>query len=238
MMSYEIQERLTKAQEKVEKCKATIERHKAQAEKKLQILQRNGWSTNLEDYRGSDNREAWSLAYDYNYKLGDIKGAERKLEEAEQIVRNWEAKLDKQIAMELTLANEVPEAFKQAREELVEEWVASDIGARDRMLQKKRELSYEEFRKLYKFTEEEDLKHSDEEFRKIEEREADIWLINLYNRVKDITGEVTDCSYLYWGGKCLNGYVIGKNGSARVETIGAGGYNIQRFHLRVLVHKM
>ena len=107
MMSFEIQERLTKAQEKVEKCKATIERHKAQAEKKLQILQQNGWSTNLEDYRGSDNREAWSLAYDYKYKLEDIKGAERKLEEAKQIVRNWEAKLDKQVSMELTLANEV-----------------------------------------------------------------------------------------------------------------------------------
>ena len=238
MMSFEIQERLTKAQEKVEKCKATIERHKAQAEKKLQILQQNGWSTNLEDYRGSDNREAWSLAYDYKYKLEDIKGAERKLEEAKQIVRNWEAKLDKQVSMELTLANEVPEAFKQAREELVEEWVADDIRERDRMLQKKRELSYEEFRKLYRYTEEEDLKRSDEEFRKIEEREADIWLINLYNRVKDITGEVTDCSSLYWGGKSLNGYVIGKAGSARVETIGAGGYNIQRFHLRVLVHKM
>jgi hypothetical protein len=238
MMSFELKERLTKAQEKVEKCKATIERHKAQAEKKLQKITDNGWSTNLEDYRGSDNREAWSLAYDYKYKLEDIKGAERKLEEAEQIVKNWQDKLDKQVALELTLANEVPEAFKQARAELVDRWVKYDIEERERMLQKKAELPHKEFRKLYKFTQEEDLKRTDEEFRKIEEREADMWLINLYNRVKDITGEVTDCRYLRWGGKCLDGFVVGKEGKARVETIGAGGYNIQRFHLRVLVHKM
>ena len=238
MMSFEIQERLTKAQETVEKRKATTERHKAQAEKKLQIIQRNGWSTNLEDYRGSNDMDAFWVVCDYKHKLEDIEGAKDKLAEAEQIVKNWQEKLDKQVAIELTLANEVPEAFKQARAELVEEWVAGDIRAREVMLQKKRELSYDEFRKLYRYMEEDALKHTDEEFRKIEEREADIWLINLYNRVKEITGEVTDCSYLYWGGKCLDGYVVGKAGKARVETIGAGGYNIQRYHLRVLVHKM
>lgn len=237
MKSHELQERLAKAQEKVEKCKATIERHKAQAEKKLQTIQRNGWSLNLEDYRGSDNREAWSLVYDYHYKLRDVEGAKVKLEDAEQVVKNWQERLDKQIAVELTISNEVPEAFKEARAELVLRWVQNDILERNKMLAKKRELPYKEFRKLYRYTEEEALRKTDEEFLKIEEREADLWLINLYNRVKEITGEVTDCSSLYWGGKCLDGTVVGKNGVAVVETIGAGGYNIQRFHLRVLVKK-
>lgn len=242
MTSIELKERLEKAQAKVEKCKATIERHKKQAEKKLQIVKANGWENGLEDdscYRGSNyNYEALSAISDYEWKLEDIKGAERKMADAEQVVKNWQEKLDKQVALELTIANEIPEAFKQARAELVERWVAGDIHQRDYMLQKKKELSYEEFRKLYRYTEEEALRHTDEEFRKIEEREADYWLLNLYNRVKEITGEVTDCSYLRWGGKCLDGYVVGKNGKARVETIGAGGYNIQRYHLRVLVHKM
>ena len=49
---------------------------------------------------------------------------------------------------------------------------------------------------------------------------------------------ITDCSYIRWGGKCLDGYIVGKNGKASVETIGAGGYNIQRWHLRTLVHKI
>lgn len=236
MTSIEIQERLTKAQEKVEKCKATIERHKAQAEKKLQKITAKGISTDPRDNR--DNNEDFWLCCEYKGKLEDIEGAKDKLADAEQIVKNWQDKLDRQIKLELTLANEVPEAFKQARAELVEEWVAGDIRSREVMFQKKKELSYEQFRKLYRYTEEESLKHTDEEFRQIEEREADMWLINLYNRVKEITGEVTDCSYLYWGGKCLDGYVVGKAGKAKVETIGAGGYNIQRYHLRVLVHKM
>lgn len=236
MTSIEIQERLTKAQEKVEKCKDTIERHKAQAEKKLQKITAKGISPDPRDNR--DNNEDFWLCCEYKNKLEDIEGAKDKLDEAEQIVKNWQDKLDRQIKIELTLSNEVPEAFKQARAELVEEWVASDIRAREAMIQKKKELSYKDFRKLYRYTEEESLRHTDEEFRKIEEREADMWLINLYNRVKEITGEVTDCRYLHWGGKCLDGYVVGKAGKAKVETIGAGGYNIQRYHLRVLVHKV
>lgn len=236
MTSTELREKLDKALANVEKRKATIEKHKALAEKKLKKLEDNGWKAGLEDtslFRG--NYEALTAISDYKWKLEDIKGATEKLEEAEEIAKNWEARYNKQLDTELKIATEVPEAFKEARAKLVESWVAFDIVSRDRMLEKRRELEYKEFRKLYKYSEEESLKHTDEEFRKIEEREADLWLLNLYNRVKDITGEVTDCSGVTWGGKCLDGYVEGKNGRAIVETIEAGGYNIQRWHLRVLV---
>lgn len=36
----------------------------------------------------------------------------------------------------------------------------------------------------------------------------------------------------------LNGIVIGEMGKAKVETVGCGGWNIQRYHLRVLVKKI
>lgn len=234
MKAQELQERLEKAQTKIEKCKDTIERHKKQAEKKLQLIKDSGWEIDRHKYAKGNNEAYWAIC-EYESKLEDIKGAEEKLADAEQVALNWKIKLDKQVALELTLATEVPEAFKQARAELVEMWVAEDIRARDHMVAKRNKLSYKEFRKIWTYTEEEALNHTDEEFGAIEEREADYWLINLYNRVKEITGEVTDCSYLRWGGKCLDGYVIGKNGRASVETIGAGGYNIQRYHLRVLV---
>lgn len=234
MTSIELKERLEKALETVSKKEATIERHKKQAEKKLQILKENGWDRGTAfDYRG--NNDAYWAICEYNHKLEDIKGAEDKLKEAQEIANNWKDKLDKQIQKELILAREVPEAFKQAREALVESWVAQDIREREVMLQKKRELEYKEFRKLYRYTEEESLKHTDEEFRKIEEREADEWLLNLYNRVKEIVGEVTDASGIRWGGKCLDGFVVGTKGRAEVFTIDAGGYNIQRWHLRTLV---
>lgn len=60
-------------------------------------------------------------------------------------------------------------------------------------------------------------------------------LIDLMSRVSKITGEIVDASYLTIKDGNLNGYIIGKDGNADVETIGAGGYNIQIFHYRTLV---
>ena len=62
---------------------------------------------------------------------------------------------------------------------------------------------------------------------------------DIINRTVKITGPITDASNLKVGGKGdLNGFIIGENGKAKVETIGAGGWNIQRWHLRTLVHQM
>ena len=60
---------------------------------------------------------------------------------------------------------------------------------------------------------------------------------NIIERTNKITGTITEASGLSVGetGE-LDGYVIGEKGTAHVHTIGAGGYNIQCFHFRVLVH--
>ena len=61
-------------------------------------------------------------------------------------------------------------------------------------------------------------------------------VLNLVDRVEDRVGKVTDWSNLHLGmNGMLNGRIIGNLGSVYVETIGAGGYNIQRFHYRVLL---
>ena len=63
---------------------------------------------------------------------------------------------------------------------------------------------------------------------------------DLCNRISAVVGEITDVRGLSIGYKSgeLNGVVIGTKGKAKVETIGAGGYNIQCFHYRVLVKKL
>jgi len=58
------------------------------------------------------------------------------------------------------------------------------------------------------------------------------------DRVEGITGTINDAGGLTIGGNGeINGIVIGEKGKAKVETISAGGYNIQCWHFRVLVHE-
>lgn len=59
----------------------------------------------------------------------------------------------------------------------------------------------------------------------------------LLDRVTEVVGTITDASNLTIGNQNgeINGFVIGHEGKCSVETISAGGYNIQCFHYRVLV---
>lgn len=61
----------------------------------------------------------------------------------------------------------------------------------------------------------------------------------IIERTNEIVGQITDADNLEIGEKDdLNGYIVGTKGTAKVQTIGAGGYNIQCFHFRTLINKM
>lgn len=69
--------------------------------------------------------------------------------------------------------------------------------------------------------------------------EADRKYDFIIERTNEIVGTITDASNLTIGDKeDLNGYIIGTRGRAKVQTIGAGGYNIQCFHFRTLITEM
>lgn len=59
----------------------------------------------------------------------------------------------------------------------------------------------------------------------------------LIQRTEAKIGQIIDAAGLNIGytGE-LEGFLIGETGKARLETITAGGYNIQCFHFRVLIH--
>lgn len=60
----------------------------------------------------------------------------------------------------------------------------------------------------------------------------------IIERTNEIVGKITDATNLKVGAKSdLNGYIIGTKGTAKVQTIGAGGYNIQCFHFRTLINE-
>lgn len=88
----------------------------------------------------------------------------------------------------------------------------------------------------------------DERLAKIIEAEKKAKYEDLCNRISAVVGEINDVSNLRISAKGnLDGIVMGTKGGAKVETIGAGGYNTgtivnvkhgQIFHYRVLVHKL
>lgn len=60
----------------------------------------------------------------------------------------------------------------------------------------------------------------------------------IIERTNEIVGTITDASGLRVGSKGdLNGLIKGTDGIASVQTIGAGGYNIQCFHFRTLINR-
>lgn len=71
------------------------------------------------------------------------------------------------------------------------------------------------------------------------DREADRKYDFIIERTNEIVGQITDASGLTIGLKDdLNGFIVGTKRTASVQTIGAGGYNIQCFHFRTLIHKV
>lgn len=83
-----------------------------------------------------------------------------------------------------------------------------------------------------------DYSFDDEKLKKILSDEKQRKYKDLVQRVTAITGVITDAKGLSVGNQRgeLNGIIIGEKGKAYVETIGAGGHNIQCFHYRVLVN--
>ena len=78
------------------------------------------------------------------------------------------------------------------------------------------------------------------EIDKMLDKEVKAKYIDLVHRITAVVGEIQDVSNLSIGSQSgeINGLVVGSKGKAKVETISAGGYNIQIFHFRVLVHKI
>lgn len=237
MTSAELKAKMEAAQAKVEKIKKTIERHEKGAEKKMAVLTKNGWEPDTSLYNCGKNQDAYWAVCEYESKLDDIKTATRKLADAEKVVQNWQAKYEKAQAQENKIETTLPEVLKEMRDQLTKIWTKADIEKRTKMHQVKSELDYKAFRKQYRYDEEESLNKTDEQFEMQNRKEAELWVWDLYNRVIAEVGEVTDFSGVHFCGKALNGFVRGTKGAVNVETIVAGGYNIQKRHLRVILHK-
>ena len=243
----QLNERITKAEEKINKKEATIEKKKALIAKKDVEIQKLGFTREIrnnrpESWTEASNKAFW-LACDIVHLEEDLKRLPKEIEEIKATIEKYQAQLTGEIEKESILTKELPEVFTTLRSELVTEWDRFDKDLQDNLRSEYKEIGYKDFIKKYTYSRYEFMSKTEDEIHKANERDAKALILDLYNRVKAITGEVTDWSGIRaemgnGGFTVLTGIVIGKTGRARVETILAGGYNIQRLHIRTLVHEI
>lgn len=63
-------------------------------------------------------------------------------------------------------------------------------------------------------------------------------ILDLSDRVGEIVGRITNAAGLRLQNGEICGTIIGEQGAASIQTIGAGGYNIQCFHYRTLIREV
>ena len=219
-----LNDRIGKAKEKITKKQNTITKKTALIEKKK-----------AQYTKTQDENERYWITCDMNYLAEDVLRLEREIKETESTLENYRKQLAGEIERQSTLIKEVPETLKTLQAELVERWDKHDVEWQEHLRKCYKEMTTREFfdafhRSGYEFMYKTPVQiHSDNV------QDAENAILNLLYRVRNIVGEVTNWGRLELSGGVLNGYVEGKEGRCVVETIGAGGYNIQRYHLRVLV---
>ncbi|ALA13079.1 hypothetical protein TSARBOMBA_208 [Bacillus phage TsarBomba] len=304
--------KVAKGEEKVNKCAGTIEKHKKQLEKKIQKVHKEVGA----DLTGQSKEEieksrepfictdhSWSF-FEVIRKLDDIKGAEKKLGEAEQILANWKEKLSIELNNEKFVQDNAPQVIKdflEAWKAQAHEWhvrryqgyqdFKKELAANvlETMLQCIKDTPQyakyldengnvqEYYNSVYELSNvtprkymSDYLKEHGLDYKSIENRKANYagalvirmdtmrdeterlaWLeqtleqdkkakmLDLIYRISGAVGEITDASNLKVSQKGnLDGFIVGTTGKARVETIGAGGWNIVCFHYRTLIKKI
>lgn len=80
-------------------------------------------------------------------------------------------------------------------------------------------------------------KWDDAKLNRVLDKDVQLKYEDFIRRITEKAGEIQDAGGLHIGSNgIINGYVIGDKHTVKVETITAGGYNIQRLHYRVLVN--
>ena len=224
-----LKDRIEKAKETINKKENTIIKKTKMIEKKQKQIE-----------KAKDDNEKYWLEADIRSLEDDIKRGKKEIKAKKETLTKYELQLKGELEKESLYVKEMPSQFKQLQEALVERWNEWNKNRKATLIEKYKELGYKSFIKEYSYNDYDFMKIDDKKLEATNEKEAKALIIDLYNRVKEITGEVESWEDVHatqgaQGMVVLNGTVRGKEGVAQVESILAGGYNIQRLHIRVLV---
>ena len=231
MMATEITERINKAQENLNKLMNLIAKREAKLETLKEKLEKaTGWQ--------EKERIQWDID-DVEYAISENKD---KIPEREQKIKFWQEKLEK-VNAENRRFMKMPEQLKQLYEQIKAELIEYNTNFRNEYRSdwekvRKNEMKKEDFSKKYKGVEFYKVFYqTDEDIVKEANADAKSYVLDIVSRVQKVAGEITDWN-LYINGSHLNGTVTGTRCKVKVETILAGGYNIQCLHNRVLVNRI
>lgn len=244
-----LKERIEKAQEKISKKEGTIQKKTKSIEKKSSYLMKKygiDWKSfdkyNRTGYSSEESHDIYWTICDLEGYEDDIIRLNHQIEETKKTIQKYEGQLAGEIEKESIFLKKVPDCMKQLQEQLIQEWDTSDMKRKQFLKAKFNELGYREFIRTYSFSAYDFIYKTEKQIHDSNEQDSKIFILDLYYRIKDITGEVTDWSHICLDQgntfPVLTGYVKGKEGTAHVESILAGGYNIQRLHIRTLVHSI
>lgn len=262
MMKLEdVKVKMDAAYDRWQKRIATTQKFQARADKNWKIIVSKGWDAYMDEngeinpYKVKDvtgDPKAFDVIWTWEDAVRSVNDSKKKEPEEQKKYEGWVEKYNMALKFAKDV-DEMPEIFKEVIKLLANEWTAWDINDRERMIKIKSKLpeykygmskeerdayykAYNDFRKAFPVSREYELRQPDENLYKKNEDEATMYAKDLVHRIKDKVGEITNLEHIHFVGKALNGYVEGTLGSVRLETITAGGYNIQRLHYRVLVH--
>jgi len=245
MTTQELQARLDKAQETIAKKSALLGKYQTKYSKLRQGIIDKGYDLDGGRYQF----EGTSKHDDCYWSFCDLEDVEERIEvtikaiqKANETAEKWRTKLEAEKAKEIE-REQFPEVLKEFKKRLCALWDEYDMKRKSELAEEYKGISWREFFQRHTASEY-DLMNSDAEaIHKANMKSANASVFNLWQRVKETTGDVLECD-LYTAngnsleGMALNGTVKGVKGTASVETISAGGWNIQKYHFRVLVHKM
>lgn len=258
----ELEIRINKCKETITKKENLINKRKKAIEKKIKDLQDLGYKGSTyeelceekEKYRENNfNEPIFQEGYGIIY---DISSYSRSIEDAKKAIENEKIKLNKYLNMlesekeKDDLINNLPENIKEFVNELVDNWNEYDKNKKRKIhksiteWEENKNISYKEFdkemerrfgRNYWDFS-----RTSDEQIEKDNKEAGRILILDFINRVSFKVGKIESFDQLSvnrdnQGFAILNGVIKGRDGEAKVSSILAGGYNIQKLHIRVLV---
>lgn len=260
----ELQERINKAEETIAKKNTLIEKRNKSIEKTMKKLHDLGYTSDgydnlqnemeearVNDFNGDKFQEGYNYICDLHTYYESIRDAHKAIEETQEKINKYNNMMKVEEAKE-DFINNLPENVIEFMNELEDSWNKYDMRRRDKIQAMKHELyQYDNFSTEYKEGKAkmhqmfgsnwyEDSFLTDEQIKKDNKKAVKSLILDFINRVKDRVGTITSFANLHLnrdnqGFAILNGKVEGTEGTARVESIYAGGYNIQRLHVRVLV---